>query len=63
MTLKLSIMKEEKRPSIKDYQATAEQLASIAEHDKKRAALVAKVKEAWAERERIKKAERQKRRK
>lgn len=50
-----------KMVSIKDYQATPEQLESIAEHDRKRAELVAKVKAAWEEKERVKKAERSKR--
>jgi len=55
MTLKLSIMNEEKRPSINDYQATPEQLAAIAVHDRKRAELVALTLRQWDEKKQAKK--------
>jgi len=41
--------------SIKDYQATPEQLAAIAEHDRKRAELVALTLRQWEEKTQAKK--------
>lgn len=47
---------QEKRVSIKDYQPTPEQLAAIAEHDKKRAELVALTQKQWDEKQSAKRS-------
>lgn len=45
-------MEEEvKRVSIKDYQPTTEQLAAIAEHERKRAELVALTQKQWEQKQ------------